>query len=500
MAIDSAGRAEDDSGREVELETGWNMSFRVFALLAGGLGATLCLPAQVAISTHSGLIQFTVGSVFVGDKTIHKTTTNLPDVKNGQVLRTGNDGNAEILLTPGVFLRLGNDASVRMDSNALSNTRLTLLSGVAMVECDELLEDNAVSFTVGQQVVEFRKKGLFRLEANPPSVAAIKGEAYVGGNLNTTVKHGKELALNAAVPQTQKFHLNKKDDLYLFSQARAEDSAYATNVTASSLYSSGYNCGASSWYLMRSVGMYSYLPCSGMFANPFGAYMLGMNYGYLWDGPNYYIPPMGMIGMPVQAGGGSGGGGVVAGNLPKVPVTPAARPGGAVSGTAAPHAPLPGMAHPGSTNAAVASRITSVPVFVGPGYRGAAPRVELLRNGGQPYARITSANPNFGGNSGMRNMRGMNSMNGSAVSRPAMRNMAGPAISHPAMRSMNPAFRGNSGAMRNSSSSFGSTRPMGGARSAPSGGFGGAPVASPAASPSAAPSGGGGARGGPHGR
>ena len=108
------------------------MTFRVFALLAGGLGATLCLPAQVAISTHSVLIQFTVGSVYVGDKAIHKTTTNLPDVKNGQVLRTGSDGNAEILLTPGVFLRLGNDASVRMDSNALSNTQLTLLSGLAI--------------------------------------------------------------------------------------------------------------------------------------------------------------------------------------------------------------------------------------------------------------------------------------------------------------------------------------------------------------------------------
>ena len=83
------------------------MTFRVFALLAGGLGATLCLPAQVAISTHSGLIQFTVGSVYVGDKAIHKTTTNLPDLKNGQVLHTGSDGNAELLLTPGVFLRLG---------------------------------------------------------------------------------------------------------------------------------------------------------------------------------------------------------------------------------------------------------------------------------------------------------------------------------------------------------------------------------------------------------
>ncbi|HXR76951.1 MAG TPA: hypothetical protein VN737_13315 [Bryobacteraceae bacterium] len=466
-------------------------TFRVFTLLAGGLGITVCLPAQVAISTHSGLIQFTVGSVYVGDKPVHKTTTNLPDVKNGQVLRTGSDGNAELLLTPGVFLRLGNDASVRMDSNALSNTQLTLLSGVAMVECDELLEDNAVSFTVGKQVVEFRKKGLFRLEANPPSIAAIKGDAFVTGTLNTTVKHGKELALDTAVPQLQKFHLNKKDDLYLFSQARAEDSAYATNVTASSLYSSGYNCGASSWYLMSSVGMYSYLPCSGMFANPFGAYMLGLNYGYLWNGPNYYVPPMGMIGMPVRGGGG-GGGGTVAGNVPNVAATPAAHPGGIGSTPGSRRVPLPGTAHPEAANAAIASRGTSVPVFVGPGYHGAPPRVELFQ-GAHPYARIMSSNPGFHGNSGMRNMTG------SAISRPAMRNMAGPAIAHPTMRSMGGGFHGNPGAMRNGGN-FGGARPMGGVRSAPSGGFGGASGASPAAAPSAAPAGGGGARGGPRSR
>jgi len=462
-------------------------TLRTFVLLAGGLGVAACLPAQVAISTHSGLIQFTVGSVYIGDKPIHKTTTNLPDIKNGQVLRTGSDGDAEVLLTPGVFLRLGNDASVRMDSNALSNTQLTLLSGVAMVECDELLEDNAVSFTVSGQVVEFRKKGLFRLEANPPSVAAIKGDAYVTGRLNTTVKHGKVLALDAAAPQLQKFRLNKKDDLYLFSEARSQDSAYATNVTASSLYSSGYTCGASSWYLMSSVGMYSYLPCSGMFANPFGGYMLGLNNGYLWNGPNYYVPPMGIIAMPVQGGGG--GGGAIAGNLPKVGVTPGAHPGGVASAAGAPRVPLPGTAHPGATNAAVATRVTSVPVFVGPGYRGAAPRVELFHQGaGTPmHARVLSSGPDFRGNS-------------------SMRNMAGPAIAHPAMRTMGGGFHGYSGGgapnsgMRSGGGNFGGARPMGGVRSAPSGGFGGARGASPgAAAPSAAPAGGG-ARGGPRGR
>ena len=135
-----------------------------------------------------------------------------------------------------------------MDSNSLTDTRVSLLSGSAMVECDELVDGNAVAFTLGSNTVEFRKNGLFRLEANPPAMATIKGEAFVSGNVNMTVKHGKLLQLDSSVPQLSKLHLNKKDDLYQFSEARSADSAYATGVTPNSLFSSGYSCGGSSWY------------------------------------------------------------------------------------------------------------------------------------------------------------------------------------------------------------------------------------------------------------
>jgi hypothetical protein len=275
---------------------------RVTTLIAGGLAtAGLCF-GQMAISTHSGLVQLTVGSVFLNDKPLHKTTTNMVEVKPGQVLRTGKDGNAEILLTPGVFMRLGNDTSVRMDANALSNTKVTVLSGSSMVECDELLSDNAISFTVGNHIVQLRKKGLFRLEADPPAVAAIKGEAFVADNINEPVKQGKLLQLDTDNPKPQKFHQNK-DDLVAFSKARSEDSVYATGVTSSSLYSSGYGgCTNSSWYLMGGVGMYSYLPCNGMFTNPYGLYMLGLNNGYLWGGPSYYVAPYAVYGVPYGVG------------------------------------------------------------------------------------------------------------------------------------------------------------------------------------------------------
>ena len=51
---------------------------------------------------------------------------------------------------------------------------------------------------------------------------------------------------------------------------------------------------------MSSVGMYSYLPCSGAFASPFGYYFLGMNNGYMWRRAGVcYAPPIGVF-APVR--------------------------------------------------------------------------------------------------------------------------------------------------------------------------------------------------------
>lgn len=359
--------------------------FRAFALLAGTIAsAGFCL-AQSAISAHSGLVQLTVGSVYIQDKAVHKTVTNMLQVKPSEVVRTGPDGYAELLLTPGVFLRMGNNTSFRMDSDALTHTHLTLLTGSAMVECDELLSDNNVSFDVGNKPIEVRKKGLYRLMADPAAVATIQGELYVAGNLDTTVKKGKLLQFDAATPQPVKFHDDKKDELYAFSKARSEDSAYATGVTSSSLLSSGYGCSSSSWYPMGGVGMYSYLPCSGMYSNAFGYSFLGLNNGYMWAGPNYYVPPYGLLGYGYGAGYvGGGGGGVVAAN----------------KGTAA---------VPGRTT--LSSTPVKVPVFAGP---------NAMRNGAAPTAILRpteTGRASFpGGNAGrIAQPRGLSSAAGPMI-------------------------------------------------------------------------------------
>jgi hypothetical protein len=258
---------------------------------AATLAMSASLLGQSTISVNSGLIQYTSGAVTVGDQPVHKTTTNILSLKKDDVLATGADGAAEVLMTPGVFVRMVGEASLRMDSISLADTRVTVLTGSVMVECVELIKDDHVTFFVsavpGSPAIEVRKPSLFRIDATPPQVSVVQGEVFAAG---VTVTKNRTLALNAAVLHAEKFKLNKQEDLYMFSEARSADSAYASNVASHSLYAAGGTCFGSSWYFMNPVSMYAYLPCNG-FNNFFGYPFFGVNYGYMYGGIPYYYPP-----------------------------------------------------------------------------------------------------------------------------------------------------------------------------------------------------------------
>ncbi|MGA7414202.1 MAG: FecR family protein [Bryobacteraceae bacterium] len=279
---------------------------RFFCLASVLFLACSLLPAQSAISLHSGLLQYTSGSVLIEQKPVLKTTTNMLGVKKGETLSTGADGAAEILLTPGVFLRMVENSAIRMDSVALTDTRVSILQGSVMVECDEISKDNNVAFQIGSHEIEVRKKGVFRIDFDPAKLSVIQGDAFVADSTNMTVSSGKSVLLSAPVPTSVKYLLNKKtDDLYLFSQTRSADSAYATNVVSQSMYNTGSSCFSNSWYYMQPVGMYAYLPC-GQYMSAFGYSFFGLNNGFMYTGNPYYYPPPGIIANGFASGYGYG--------------------------------------------------------------------------------------------------------------------------------------------------------------------------------------------------
>ena len=90
--------------------------------------ATLCAPvalAQTANPAVPGTINYVEGSASINGRTLNQQSVGYAQLQPDQVLQTAN-GRAELLLAPGVFLRVGENSAVRMVSPNLLNTQIAL--------------------------------------------------------------------------------------------------------------------------------------------------------------------------------------------------------------------------------------------------------------------------------------------------------------------------------------------------------------------------------------
>lgn len=252
--------------------------------------------AQNVISAKSGLVHYTEGKVLLDGKTVAVKTGSYGEMRENQVLAT-EEGRAEVLLTPGVFLRVGPNSSLRMITTRLIDTRLELLTGAAVVEADEIGKNTGVTVVCKSGTAVLRKKGLYRFDAEPARLKVFDGEAAVTENGRTvTVTGGKMLSLdgNARLARLDKEDL---DALDRWSRRRGEYIAVANVSTAKTLRDSGYSLYSSAWGWNPYFGLWTFLPYQGYLYSP---------YGYrFWSpvavGRVYYTPP------PPSYGGGNSG-------------------------------------------------------------------------------------------------------------------------------------------------------------------------------------------------
>jgi hypothetical protein len=90
--------------------------------------ATLCASAYGANSARPGTINYIEGSALVAGASVTQKSVGTLALDPGQVLST-EQGHAEVLLTPGIYLRLDDDSSVRMISPDLTSTQVALDKG-----------------------------------------------------------------------------------------------------------------------------------------------------------------------------------------------------------------------------------------------------------------------------------------------------------------------------------------------------------------------------------
>lgn len=262
-----------------------------FSLL--GLAA-FCLAALPALgdvpngqnnrgNPEPGSLNYVQGSAFLQGQQLNDQDLGSSQLAAGQVLHT-TKGKAEVLLTPGVFLRLNDQSAVKMISPDISNTKIELLKGEAGLEVDENPSSN-LEVVVQGVTTHLVKRGFYEFKANPPKVLVFTGQADVdtgNGNIQE-VKKDREMLLAAGAnnkPQSFKAE-GARDDLFHWSQLRSDYLAQANRQ-----YTHEYGYAASpGWYWNPWTPGWDWA-----WGRPGWGWGIGWGWGpgWGWGGPGYW--------------------------------------------------------------------------------------------------------------------------------------------------------------------------------------------------------------------
>jgi hypothetical protein len=253
---------------------------------AGGtvLALTLTIGAY-GVPRPAGEISVAEGRVTLDGHEIGAKVMGAPSVAPGQVLATG-QGRAELLLNPGVFLRLAEESAVKLVSSRPDNTRAELLRGEALLEVLELGKRDHLEIINKEAYTHLLKPGLYVFHVEGPTVRVYQGKAQVEDDRRiASFSRGKQLTLNTKSMEPQKFDLTENDGLYSWSAQRTRTMAQTSESMVGNLlaFARGekYDAG---WYWNPWFQAWAFVPAEGYRLSAFG-------YGfYAVDAPHSMMP------------------------------------------------------------------------------------------------------------------------------------------------------------------------------------------------------------------
>lgn len=232
------------------------------------LAAVLTAPAFGATTALPGTLNYVEGQAQIGSQDLSAKSIGSADLQPGQTITTEN-GRAEILLTPGVFLRLDDNSAAKMISPSLTNTEVELDKGRASLEVAEIHKQNDIRIAEDGATTQVLKNGLYEFNADQGNVQVFDGKANVRAeDKSINLKGGRELSLNSTPLKARKFDKKMaENDFYNWSDLRSQYEAEA-NVDAAGIVPSGYV--GPGWWWDPWFSAYTFVPGDGIFYSPFG--------------------------------------------------------------------------------------------------------------------------------------------------------------------------------------------------------------------------------------
>jgi hypothetical protein len=277
--------------------------------LAGLFVAAMCAFPQATVSAKPGALNYIEGHAFIDNQPVQQNQVGHLNLDANQTLRTDEQSKAEILLTPGVFLRVGPNSEVTMVTPSLTNTQVALNHGEALVDAAEVFKENNIQIIDAGASISLTKAGLYRFTTDQPTVSVFDGKATVHtGDDRIDVKKGRQVLLTSNKLKAEKFDRKQTGELYAWSNLRSQYAAETSYATARTIvvnngwggWGNGFGTG---WYWNPFYSSWAFIPGSSYYTSPFGWGFYSP--GYLPYASLYYAP--GRLG-PIPRGYGYGGG------------------------------------------------------------------------------------------------------------------------------------------------------------------------------------------------
>ncbi len=295
--------------------TGFKVSLLVLGILiVFMLACPQTVSGQQVISAKAGLLHYFEGDVYVGDvedtpipasienalflsflttgKTkIPQSKTKFVQLEAGQIFSTG-AGRAEILLAPGMFLRVGENCEVRFLVTRLYEQSIAVPRNkkncVMILDFLDVPKDTQFSLDYGYWRFRIQKKGIYHFLAKglseSPEFRILSGKVFVDimEDYYGKFSEGRALVVKEFEIEARKLEKNFSDEITRWSKRRDSYLAVANVWVAKDIFErfAGLSYRQSNfWHWNPYFGMYTFIPGRGnidcywgfRFFNPRGA-------------------------------------------------------------------------------------------------------------------------------------------------------------------------------------------------------------------------------------
>ncbi len=216
-------------------------------------------------SARPGTLNAITGEVSINGAPVNPINTAPVTIDGGGRIKTG-QGMAEILLSPGSFLRLGKASELTLDAAGTRGISARLQRGEALLEVLDAgaaltIEENGVTAIV-------QSPGLYEFDQKQSMVAVYAGQVRLN-------KNGRQLVATAGLGVgTRRFRVfgtspDPGNALLSWSRSRSEQLSIESRASAQENTGSGRLRG-SQWHWDPWSASYTFLSASGFVTGPFG--------------------------------------------------------------------------------------------------------------------------------------------------------------------------------------------------------------------------------------